>query len=127
MGSTTSVHVEQEEVDYKDPLKLHRQYLQEKIESNKVVIFSQTTCGYCHLAKELFDEMKIKYTTIELNDESNCPKSDCMSLRRVLMAQTGMRTVPQIFINGKIVGGYTDVHDLAQKGILKQMIEKEKN
>ena len=107
-----------------DPLKLHKEYLQEKINKNKVVIFSQTTCGYCVLAKELFDNMGIEYTTVELNDSSNCPESDCMSLRRALMSKTGMRTVPQIFINGQKIGGYTDVAELAEKGLLKSMLNK---
>lgn len=104
-----------------DNLKLYRDYFNEKIEKNKVVIFSQTTCGYCQLAKEIFDQNNIKYQIVELNVDENCPKNDCKLLRQVLVKQTGLRTVPQIFINGKLIGGYTELNNLAEKGDLNKI------
>jgi glutaredoxin 3 len=118
MGSTFS------STDSSDPLKLYKDYFNDRIQQNKVVIFSQTTCGYCQLAKDLLDSVKIEYKTIELNVDSNCPKDDCKSLRRVLISQTNMKTVPQIFINGRLIGGYTELNNLVEKGELEKILNK---
>ena len=109
--------------DSNEPLKLYQEYFNDRISKNKVVIFSQTTCGYCTLAKDLLDSLNIQYKSIELNMSDNCPKSDCRPLKQVLIKQTGMKTVPQIFINGKLIGGYTELNNLAENGELKKIFK----
>ena len=118
MGSTFSSSNEN------DSLKLYKEYFNDRISQNKVVIFSQTTCGYCVLAKDLLDSLKVEYKVIELNVNSSCPKSDCKPLRQVLVSQTNMKTVPQIFVNGKLIGGYMELNNLAEKGELNKLLNK---
>lgn len=63
--------------------------------NNAVVIFSKTYCPYCSDVKDLFDQLRVDYIKIELDDSPNGPE-----MQQALIAMTGMRTVPQVFING---------------------------
>jgi glutaredoxin 3 len=124
MGSSSSTPTTQQTSSNLDPLKLHKEYVDEKVKDNKIVIFSKTSCGYCDMAKELFKTIGASYQTVELDMSQSCPSNDCLSLVKALITRTGMRTVPQIFINGKIVGGYTEVAALHEQGKLKEMLNK---
>jgi glutaredoxin 3 len=79
-----------------------------------VKIYRTTYCPYCNMAKRLFQDMGVDYEEIDVttNDE----------MRHKLVEETGMRTVPQIFVNGESVGGYTDVKALKDSGKLQEML-----
>lgn len=81
----------------------------------KVEIYRTTYCPYCNMAERLFDEMGVEYDEI---DVTNDPET-----RMKLVDQTGMRTVPQIFIDGESVGGFTDVKALRDSGKLQKMLD----
>jgi len=69
---------------------------------NKALIYSTATCPYCVLAKRLLDEKKIPYTEIRVDlDDSERDK---------MISLTGRRTVPQVFIDYKHIGGYDDLY-----------------
>uniref|UniRef100_A0A1B6LAX0 Glutaredoxin-2, mitochondrial n=1 Tax=Graphocephala atropunctata TaxID=36148 RepID=A0A1B6LAX0_9HEMI len=93
------------------------QFVITTIASDKVVIFSKSTCPYCTMAKEVFDELKQKYTLIELNKREGAAE-----IQNVLAKMTGARTVPRVFVNGKCIGGGSDVKALHQNGKLKPML-----
>ncbi|XP_069009107.1 glutaredoxin 2 isoform X2 [Embiotoca jacksoni] len=95
------------------------QYVQEVIKQNCVVIFSKTTCPYCKMAKNVFNEIGANYKVIEL-DEHN----DGRRLQEALTQMTGARTVPRVFINGNCIGGGSDTKQLHQQGRLVPLIEQ---
>nr|XP_020457574.1 glutaredoxin 2 [Monopterus albus] len=95
------------------------QYVQEEVSQNCVVIFSKTTCPYCTMAKNVFNEIGAIYKVIEL-DEHN----DGTRLQEVLAQMTGARTVPRVFINGNCIGGSSDTKQLHQQGKLVPLIEQ---
>lgn len=68
----------------------------------KIVIYTTNTCPYCIMAKKLLDEKKLTYTEIrvDLNDEE----------REAMITRSGKRTVPQIFIDDVLIGGYDDLY-----------------
>ena len=76
-----------------------------------IKIYTTTICPYCSAAKRLFKERGFEYKEINIEHER-------MS-REKLAELTGGRTVPQIIINGKPIGGYDDLLVLDQKGELK--------
>ncbi|KOX79217.1 Glutaredoxin-C4 [Melipona quadrifasciata] len=86
------------------------------IESHTILIFSKTTCPYCKMAKQIFDKMQKKYTSIELNE-----RDDGDEIQSILGEITGARTVPRVFVNGVCLGGGTDVKKLYEKGELQKM------
>ena len=72
--------------------------------SAKVVIYTKSFCPYCVRAKDLLTRKGAAFEEIYLDDH---PEEYA-----TLKAKTGMMTVPQIFINDELVGGYTDLQDL---------------
>ncbi|NNG21467.1 glutaredoxin 3 [Telluria aromaticivorans] len=81
---------------------------------NNVIIYSSNTCGYCTLAKRLLAQHGI--TPGEIN-------IDLDPVRRAEMAQrTGRRTVPQIFIGERHVGGFDDLVLLERSGELGRLL-----
>ncbi|MGA1180590.1 MAG: glutaredoxin 3 [Marivivens sp.] len=71
----------------------------------KIEIYTSHTCGYCHAAKRLLDKKGASYEEINV---AFAPE------RRPEMVERagGRRTVPQIFIDGKHVGGCDDLYEL---------------
>jgi glutaredoxin 3 len=80
----------------------------------QVILYTKTYCPYCDRAKALLASKGVAFQEINLEG-----KLDEM---RALVKQTGMRTVPQIFINGKFVGGFTDLAALDQQGKLDALL-----
>ncbi|XP_057180893.1 glutaredoxin 2 isoform X1 [Triplophysa rosa] len=95
------------------------QFVQEVVSKNCVVIFSKTTCPYCKMAKNVFNEIGASYKVIEL-DEHN----DGRHLQETLAQMTGARTVPRVFVNGRCIGGGSDTKQLHQQGRLLPLIEQ---
>ncbi|XP_039339193.1 glutaredoxin 2 isoform X1 [Mauremys reevesii] len=93
--------------------------IQETISDNCVVIFSKTTCGYCKMAKKLFQDMNVNYTAIELDMYENGSQ-----FQDILHQMTGGRTVPRVFINGAFIGGATDTQRLHQEGKLLPLVHQ---
>lgn len=79
-----------------------------------VVVYSKTHCPYCDRAKSMLKSKGIAYEEINLDG-----KAEEM---QALVAKTGLRTVPQIFIDGKLIGGFTDMAALDQKGQLDPLL-----
>jgi glutaredoxin 3 len=75
----------------------------------RVTVYSTEFCPYCVQAKRLLTERAIPYDEIDVGDDD--------SLRdRMVELAGGKRTVPQIFIDGKHVGGYVELRALADAG-----------
>ena len=69
--------------------------------TKKVEIYSRTNCSYCVMAMNFFDSKGINYDVYSADD----PKI----FQEMLERNPQARTVPQIFIDDKLIGGYTDL------------------
>ena len=58
------------------------------------------------------------YTVVELDT-----RADGAAIQTLLLAITGQRTVPNVFINGKYIGGCDKVMDLYATNELVSMLE----
>ena len=67
----------------------------------KIEIYSTGICPYCEMANQLLQRKGADYTEIRIDLDT--------SKRDEMMARSKLRTVPQIFINGDAIGGYTDL------------------
>ena len=87
-----------------------------------MVVFSATYCPHCVQTKQLFQRLGIDAKIIELDKIKNGlgPEKDSVAVR--LLALTGQRTVPNIFVLGKHLGGNDQAQDAARSGALKQML-----
>uniref|UniRef100_A0A8D0LA50 Glutaredoxin 2 n=1 Tax=Sphenodon punctatus TaxID=8508 RepID=A0A8D0LA50_SPHPU len=81
MGNSTSTSV-----DLSNAATVNQ--IQETIADNCVVIFSKSTCSYCRMAKQLFQDMNVNYTAVELD---MCENGN--QFQDVLLKMTGGRTV----------------------------------
>ncbi|XP_037933402.1 glutaredoxin-C4-like [Teleopsis dalmanni] len=112
MGSNISTLLKNPVVDMTSP---KADLVQHAIKSNKVVIFSKTYCPYCTMAKEQFEKLSVSPTVIELDE-----RNDADEIQNILGEITGSRTVPRCFIDGKFIGGGTDVKKMYEKGSLQK-------
>ncbi|CAK1555626.1 unnamed protein product [Leptosia nina] len=94
-----------------------QQFIKEAVAQDKVVIFSKSYCPYCTLAKDVFSKVKQPFKVYELNE-----REDGDAIQNNLYQITGVRTVPQVFINGNCVGGGSDVDKLYKTGKLEPML-----
>lgn len=67
---------------------------------NNVMVFSASYCPYCRQVKSLFKELNVDHAVWELDE-----RADGDDIRGILLEKTGQRTVPNVFISGKHVGG----------------------
>lgn len=80
----------------------------------KVEIYYWTTCPYCNRARALLDSKGVKYEGYDITDDE--------AAREKMVERTGgSRTVPQIFIDGKHIGGCDDIHALDKQGELDKL------
>ncbi len=66
-----------------------------------VDIFTTQTCPYCIATKKLLTQQGFSYTEHDVSTDS--------SLRKKIMKKTGRRTVPQIFMADRHIGGFDDL------------------
>ncbi|KAK4191341.1 thioredoxin-like protein [Podospora australis] len=87
-----------------------QQKAQQLIDENAVMVFSKSYCPYCNNTKRILNGLDAKYKAIELNQES-----DGDEIQSALAKITGQRTVPNIFIGQKHIGGNSDLEALGNK------------
>ncbi|MGE0634014.1 MAG: glutaredoxin 3 [Pseudobdellovibrionaceae bacterium] len=80
-----------------------------------VKVYTTSFCPYCVAAKNFLKERGISFQEIDLSD-----KPDEL---RALKARTGLSTVPQIFFNDKLIGGFTDMRALEEDGKLDSLLK----
>ena len=89
------------------------------IDATGVVIFSKSWCPFCRNVKVLFDsELKVPYTAYELDE---LPQGD--EIQQSLVSISGQRTVPNVFIGGKHVGGSDDTFAAHRSGKLQDLLD----
>lgn len=79
-----------------------------------VTLYKKNPCPYCDRALTFLREKGIQADVIDLTDNLD-------ELDRI-KNETGWRTVPIIMIDGKLIGGYTDLKALDEEGKLMPML-----
>lgn len=106
---------------------------------NKVYIFSKSYCPFCKKVKILFlffyilliNQNLLHCQVKELFESINQPfealeldlKEDGQALQEALVAKTGKKTVPQVFVNGKFIGGCDDTIAANEDGTLLKLLK----
>lgn len=79
-----------------------------------VVVYTKPFCPYCTAAKALLREKGVAFREVDISRDD--------ALREDLVARTGRRTVPQVFVGETHVGGYDDLAALDQRGGLDPLL-----
>ena len=82
--------------------------------SADVRIYTTDYCPYCTRAKGLLTKKKVAFTEVNVEEKPE--------VRSWLVSASGQRTVPQVFINGQSVGGFSDIAELDRKGRLDALL-----
>jgi glutaredoxin 3 len=80
----------------------------------KIVMYTKAHCPYCDRAKALLNSKQLTYTEIRVDLDS--------AKLGEMIALSGRRSVPQIFINDQAIGGFDDMALLAKNGQLDQLL-----
>ena len=81
----------------------------------QITIYSRPTCPFCIQAKNLLQAKNLSYQDIDI--EQNPEKKEEM-----IKKTEGKSSVPQIFVDGKLIGGCDDLYELDEKGELDAII-----
>lgn len=81
----------------------------------QVKMYTKENCSFCYAAKNLLTKRGISYEEILLSGEASTERE-----MREMRELTGGDTVPQILIDGKAIGGYTELVELDMEGALAQ-------
>ncbi|MCW0199597.1 glutaredoxin 3 [Sphingopyxis sp.] len=81
-----------------------------------IEIYTKAFCGYCARAKALLDRKGAAYREIDVT-------MDRAGHEAMVARANGGRTVPQIFIDGRHVGGSDDLAALEAKGELDALLK----
>ncbi|MBA3842849.1 MAG: glutaredoxin 3 [Actinobacteria bacterium] len=79
-----------------------------------IQMYTTTWCGYCVRAKALLHKLELDYEEIAVDDDP--------AFRAKLHDLTGGWTVPQILIDGRPIGGYTELWRLEREGRLAELL-----
>lgn len=80
-----------------------------------VTIYTRSDCSYCHMAKDLLRRKDVAFDEIDIGREP--------ARRAEMIERSGGRlTVPQLFIDGRHVGGCDDLHALDRAGGLDPLL-----
>lgn len=82
----------------------------------KIEVYSTAVCPYCVAAKNLLKSKGLQWTEVRVD-------TDAAQREAMLARSGGRRTVPQIFVNDQLVGGYDDLVAADRSGRLAQLLE----
>ncbi len=85
---------------------------------SRIQIYTKHVCPYCDRAKALLHRKGVRYEEIDAEGDD--------ALRAWLVEATGQRTVPQIFVDGRSLGGFSDIDALDRRGELDPILRGER-
>jgi glutaredoxin 3 len=83
----------------------------------EIVMYSSGWCGYCQRARALLERKGLAYRDIDIEQDA--------ALRAEMITRSGRRSVPQIFIGTRHVGGFEELYALERAGGLDQSLRQE--
>ncbi|XP_072963148.1 glutaredoxin-C8 [Typha angustifolia] len=92
-------------------------FVKKTVSSHDIVIFSKSYCPYCKRAKAVFKELNKEPYVVELDK-----REDGWDIQDALSEVVGRRTVPQVFIHGKHLGGSDDTVEAYTSGELSKLL-----
>lgn len=80
----------------------------------KIVVYGTEYCGYCTATRMLLKKKGLTFEDILVSGDP--------AIREEMMARSGRRTVPQIFIDEQPIGGFDELYALEQDGELDRLL-----
>jgi glutaredoxin 3 len=80
----------------------------------RIRIYTTRWCGFCVRAKVLLESRGLPYEEISLDDDPD--------FRQTVYDATGGRTIPQILVDDRPIGGYSELWRLDRDGLLDELL-----
>ncbi|AUB82988.1 glutaredoxin 3 [Candidatus Thiodictyon syntrophicum] len=80
----------------------------------QVLMYTKTPCSYCSRARKLLQRRGIDFTEVPVDRD---PEQE-----RQMIERSGSRSVPQVFIDDRHIGGYADLAELDADGELDPLL-----
>jgi len=87
-----------------------------------VVMFALEWCEFCWSVRKMFARAEIPYRSIDLDSVEYQADNHGGKIRAALSAQTGINTIPQVFVGGGFVGGCTETFDAWKAGQFQALL-----
>ncbi|KAI6119739.1 thioredoxin-like protein [Pisolithus croceorrhizus] len=98
-----------------------RDFVEDTINNNKVVIFSKSYCPYCAETKQLF---RSKFPNIPVKVIELDGRPDMTAIQDYIKEKTDKRTVPQTFISRQRLGGNDDLYAAYEAGEVQRLLDQ---
>jgi len=89
-----------------------------------VVLFALEWCEFCWSVRKMFAEYEIPYRAVDLDSVAYQDGNKGGNIRKVIEQRTGLKTIPQIYVGGKHVGGASETFDGVKDGSFQKMLEE---
>lgn len=83
---------------------------------SRVTVYSTAHCSFCSITKAKLEQWNIPFEEVRID-------SDPAALSAFAKLTNGARTVPQILIDGKPIGGFSELTELHMDGDLDELME----
>lgn len=80
----------------------------------EITVYRTQHCSYCFRVRQLLESKGLAFREVDVSDDAG--------RRKWLFEATRQRTVPQVFINGKPIGGFDDLARLNRSGELDRLL-----
>jgi monothiol glutaredoxin len=96
-----------------------RSFIENAIKENRVMLFmkgtpQQPACGFSMRASGVLNELGVQYAALDILPDPR--------IREELSAVSGWPTIPQLFVDGELVGGSDIVLEMYESGELAQLL-----
>ena len=89
---------------------------------NPVILFALEWCEFCWSVRKMFAHYEIPYRAIDLDSVEYQENNKGGNIRAAIRAQTGLKTIPQIYIGGHHIGGATELFDACKDGAMQKLL-----
>ncbi|VEU35078.1 unnamed protein product [Pseudo-nitzschia multistriata] len=113
MGSSQSSATSSSSANMKD-------FINGQISANKIVVFSKSYCPYCTKTKQLFAQPEYKALNPVVHELDKM--GDGPAIQAELLAMSGQRTVPSVWIGGTFLGGNSETQAAHKDGSLQSKL-----
>lgn len=95
--------------------------IKKEIAENKIVLYMKGTpeapqCGFSATVADILKKIGVKFHAVNILDD--------VEIRQGVKAYANWPTIPQLYINGKFIGGCDITKELFENGELKKMVEE---
>jgi cysteine synthase A len=91
---------------------------------NPVVLFAMEWCEFCWSVRKMFAEYEIPYRSVDLDSVAYQEGNKGGNIRKAIEKNTGLKTIPQIYVGGQHIGGATETFDAVKDGSLQKLLEE---